>query len=107
MGSVALLSREGEVEIAKKIEEAENRILESLLDLKNYYDEIIYISYFTVKPEKNDIDDYVNKFNELLVNSSNTKLWILGQMLNVLDIDKLPKGVSAFKSIKLLTASLK
>ena len=31
MGSVPLLSREGEVEIAKKIEEAENRILEKIL----------------------------------------------------------------------------
>jgi RNA polymerase primary sigma factor len=34
MGSVALLSREGEVVIAKKIEDAENRILERMLDLK-------------------------------------------------------------------------
>lgn len=34
MGSVALLSREGEVVIAKKIEAAENRILERLLDLR-------------------------------------------------------------------------
>ena len=33
MGSVALLSREGEVVIAKKIEACENRILESLLDI--------------------------------------------------------------------------
>ena len=34
MGSVALLSREGEVVIAKKIEDAENKILERLLDLE-------------------------------------------------------------------------
>ncbi len=34
MGSVALLSREGEVVIAKKIEAAENRILDRLLDIK-------------------------------------------------------------------------
>lgn len=34
MGSVALLSREGEVEIAKKIEFEENRILEKLLSLQ-------------------------------------------------------------------------
>ena len=34
MGSVALLSREGEVVIAKKIEASENRILERLLDVK-------------------------------------------------------------------------
>lgn len=81
--------------------------LESLVDLKNYYDELIYVSYFTVKPDKDDIRKYIENFNQLLIKDSNTKLWILGQMLNVLDIDKLPKDVSAFKSIKLLTASLK
>merc|ERR1711907_282784 len=34
MGSVALLSREGEVVIAKKIEAAENLILEEFVDIK-------------------------------------------------------------------------
>ena len=33
MGSVALLSREGEVVIAKKIEGAENKILKNILDI--------------------------------------------------------------------------
>ncbi len=41
MGSVALLSREGEVVIAKKIESEENRILERLLDLQIGRDTII------------------------------------------------------------------
>jgi DNA-binding transcriptional MerR regulator len=81
--------------------------LQSLADLKNYYDELIYISYFTVKPEKNDIEQYIEDFDKLLIKNSNTKLWILGQMLNALDIDKLPNGVSAFKSIKSLTKNLK
>ncbi|WP_299367749.1 MerR family transcriptional regulator [Winogradskyella sp.] len=76
--------------------------LESLTDLKDYYDEIIYISYFTVKPEKGEIKKYMENFNTLLLNGSNTKLWILGQMLNALDLDNLPKGVSAFKSIQAL-----
>jgi DNA-binding transcriptional MerR regulator len=81
--------------------------IESLVDLKNYYDELIYVSYFTVKPEKDDIEKYIEDFNQLLIKDSNTKLWILGQMLNALDIEKLPKGVSAFKSIKSLTSNLK
>jgi DNA-binding transcriptional MerR regulator len=76
--------------------------MESLKDLKDYYDEIIYVSYFTVKPEKEHIDDYIKDFNKLLVDSSNTKLWILGYMLNSIDIDKLPKGITAFKSIQSL-----
>lgn len=81
--------------------------LQSLIDLKNYYDELIYLSYFTVKPEKDDIRKYIDEFSKVLIKNSNTKLWILGQMLNTLDLDKLPKGVTAFKSIKSLTSSLK
>ena len=41
MGSVALLSREGEVEIAKKIEFEENRILDRLLNYKIGYNTIM------------------------------------------------------------------
>lgn len=41
MGSVALLSREGEVEIAKKIESEENRILERLLHVQLGLDVIV------------------------------------------------------------------
>jgi RNA polymerase primary sigma factor len=41
MGSVALLSREGEVEIAKKIESEENRILDRLLQVQIGLDVII------------------------------------------------------------------
>ena len=81
--------------------------LDSLIDLKNYYDEIIYISYFTVKPEKDEIDKYMENFDKLLLGDGNTKLWILGQMLNALDLDNLPEGVSAFKSIQSLMDEVK
>lgn len=82
--------------------------LESLSSLQDYYEEIIYISYFTVKPEKSDIEQYIKDFDKLLIsNGSKTELWILGQMLNALDLDNLPKGVSAFKSIQSLIDNLK
>lgn len=80
--------------------------LESLVDLQNYYDEIIYLSYFTVKPEKEQIDKYIADFDNLLLKKPKTQFWILGQMLNTIDINKLPKGMRAFKSIQNLTNEL-
>lgn len=80
--------------------------LESLEDLKNYYDELIFISYFTVKPEKDDIEKYVKDFSQLILNDSKTKFWVLGHMLNSLDLEKLPKGITAFKSIQALMSEL-
>ena len=80
--------------------------LKSLTDLQNYYDEIIYVSYFTVKPEKENIIQYIDDFDKLIVNTSNTEFWILGQMLNTIDTNKLPKGMKAFKSIESLINEL-
>ncbi len=80
--------------------------LNSLVDLQNYYDEIIYVSYFTVMPDKNNIKAYIADFDKLLIKNTNTELWILGYMLNAIDLDKLPKGIRPFKSIQALIEAL-
>lgn len=80
--------------------------LQSLTDLQSYYDEIIYISYFTVKPEKENIAKYLSDFNEILLKTPNTKFWILGQMLNEINVNELPKGITAFTSIQNLINEL-
>lgn len=80
--------------------------LESLTDLQNYYDDIIFVSYFTVKPEKEHIQKYISTFNKLLLEPSNSKFWVLGQMLSHLDLDDLPEGIKPFTSIKALLDKL-
>ena len=80
--------------------------LESLTDIQNYYDDIIFVSYFTVKPEKENIHKYLNKFNDVLLKPSNSKFWVLGRMLSHLDLDDLPKNVRAFNNIKSLIDEL-
>lgn len=80
--------------------------IENLIDLQNYYEDITYISYFTIKPEKEGLLKYLNDFEQLIIKTPETKLWILGQMLNTIDIDTLPDGIKAFKTIKSLTKTL-
>lgn len=80
--------------------------MDSLVDLKNYYEDITYISYFTVKPDKDNIESYIDKFNTLLINNSNTKFWVLGKMLNFIDKDNLPKNIYTYNSIQSLIDSL-
>jgi DNA-binding transcriptional MerR regulator len=80
--------------------------LESLTDLQNYYEDIIFVSYFTVKPEKEHIHKYMSTFNSVLLEPSNSKFWVLGQMLSHLDLDDLPEGVKPFTSIKALLDKL-
>lgn len=79
---------------------------EGLVDILKYYDDITFVSYFTVKPEKNDIDDYIKDFTEKLLIKKDVRLWVLGRMLNATDISKLPKQIIPFDSIKNLVKKL-
>ena len=80
--------------------------LESLQDLLNYYDDITFLSYFTVKPEKEYIFDYIKEFSEKLLVKKSINLWVLGRMLNELDLSALPKQITPFNSIEDLVKKL-
>jgi RNA polymerase primary sigma factor len=70
MGSVALLTREGEVEIAKRIEEGENEVLEAILNSPIAVREIILIGErlrahkIRVKEIVRDAEDEEHEFDE-------------------------------------------
>jgi DNA-binding transcriptional MerR regulator len=80
--------------------------LENLTDLQNYYDDITFISYFTIKPEKENLPSYINSFNETILKPSNSKFWILGQMITHMDLANLPSEVKTFNSIESLINAL-
>jgi len=73
--------------------------IDSLRDLQNYYHEITFLSYFTIKPEKDLLVDYINEFKDKLLNNKHMQLWVLGRMLAELDVTQLPKQITPFTSI--------
>ncbi len=70
MGSVSLLTREGEVEIAKRIEEGERRILQTVLNSSVAVDELLDLgeklkqSKVRIKDVVKDVDDEDAEFDE-------------------------------------------
>ena len=80
--------------------------IDSLIDVLNYNDRITFISYFTVKPDKENLLNYLKEFNEKLLIKPNTDLWILGRMIQEIDLKKLPKQISTFKTIDHLVKEL-
>jgi hypothetical protein len=77
-----------------------------LKDLLHYYDDITFVSYFTVKPEKDDIHTYISDFSENILVKKEIKLWVLGRMLNEIDLTTLPKQITPFDSLKSLVKKL-
>ena len=70
MGSVSLLTREGEVEIAKRIEEGERRVLQTVLNSSVAVDELLELgdklknSKVRIKDVVKDVDDEDAEFDE-------------------------------------------
>ena len=80
--------------------------LDSLSDILHYYDDLIFLSYFTIKPTKDDIENYLKDFDKQILQKSNSEFWILGQMLNSVDLNNLPDQILPLKSIKELVSKL-
>lgn len=80
--------------------------LDCLKDLLNYYTEITFISYFTVKPEKENLKGYFEEFSKTLLKTKEIKFWVLGKMLSEIDLTSLPDGITPFNSIKELVKKL-
>ncbi|MEO2052794.1 MAG: MerR family transcriptional regulator [Allomuricauda sp.] len=74
--------------------------VENLVDLLKYYSNIRFVSYFTVAPTKDDLEDYFKSFSEVLEMAPDSKLFVLGYQIQTVSEKTLPKAVSVFKSIE-------
>lgn len=73
--------------------------IESLSDLKKHFDNITYICYTTVEPNKNEINDYIRKLKKEVMDDS-SKLFLIGRMTENIDPGLLSQKLSKFNSIK-------
>ncbi len=80
--------------------------LDFLPDLQKYFTNLVFLSYFTVMPTKDELDDYVAEFAKRLQINGSTKLWILGQQARHLSGKELPSYVRSFESIRQLLEAL-
>lgn len=80
--------------------------MESLTDLLGFFDEVNFVSYFTVYPKVEDIPGYLEKFKNLLLEKENTKLLLLGKKLTDFEVENIPKQISIFNSIENLVKDL-
>ena len=80
--------------------------LESLVDLKKYYEDPIFVSYFTVIPTKDDLGQYFTDFQEKLHSELPSQLWVLGRQTEHAKGTDLPESISLYHSIEQLMNQL-
>jgi DNA-binding transcriptional MerR regulator len=72
--------------------------IESLIDIKKYFDNVTYISYMTVEPSKDEINDYLKEFHNAILESNQSELWTIGRLTEFIKIEQHP-NVKIFSSI--------
>tara|TARA_R110002050_G_scaffold204327_1_gene339603 strand:- start:90461 stop:91354 length:894 start_codon:yes stop_codon:yes gene_type:complete len=80
--------------------------VENLLELKKIFNNITFISYFTVAPEMNMVPKYLEKFTSLLLENKNEHLYILGRNTKGLDVSSISSQISVHDKISDLLKSV-
>lgn len=79
--------------------------IESLMDMKNYFDNIVYISYLTVQPTKDEINIYIKEFSDKIL-TNRDQVWFIGRMTEFINPVVISDSISIFKSIDELVIRL-
>lgn len=80
--------------------------IDSLIDITKFYDTIVFGSYFTVKPEDEDVLSYLETFNETLLKGTNNELFALGRRLNDPELHNKHAQIKLYTSIDSFVKSL-
>ncbi|CAN1485504.1 HTH_MlrA-CarA domain containing protein [Flavobacteriaceae bacterium] len=80
--------------------------LDNLKDLKKYFNNVTFISYLTVEPNKEEINPYITAINDEVLNDENTELWLLGRMVDFIESQNISDKTRIFRSISDLVVYL-
>ena len=80
--------------------------IEDLNLLNAIYEDITYVSYFTIKPDPEEVEGYLKKLYTEVVKDTTNSVRLLGTRFIDSKPKKLPKGMKLFKSIKNLVKDL-
>lgn len=79
--------------------------IDSLLDLKSAFEKITFLSYFTVEPNQEILEDYIEEMHEKLIKNSDNEMLLLGRMTAEIKDKNKYKNIHIYSSIEELTTS--
>lgn len=74
--------------------------IENLIELNNHFNKITYITYLTVEPNEDEIDNYINEFDTTILKDNDNELLILGRKAQAINNENLPNRIKSIANIK-------
>lgn len=78
---------------------------ESLKNILSYFDNPVFLTYMTVEPDKESINDYLKEVHNEVLSVHNSKLWAVGKNTEFIDKEQHP-NVIVFNSISEIVNNL-
>ncbi len=73
---------------------------DNLPALKKYFNNLVFVTYITVEPDKDEINPYLKNLTDLLISEEDdTEIWVLGRQVEFIKPNHHPK-LKTFQSIK-------
>lgn len=73
--------------------------VDSLKDILKYFDKITFVSYITVQPSKDEINNYIEQVKKEILINDQTELWLIGKMTEEINPKVLNSNIKVFDSI--------
>ncbi len=78
----------------------------SLKNVLKHHDNITFVSFFTVKPDKQSLTEYLEEYDREICVNKKSDLWIMGGKTKELDTTNIPAHVSVIETISNLLSEL-
>ena len=73
---------------------------ESLETLLSFSEELCFVSYITVEPNKVIIDEYLRDFHKRIIKDTRAELAIMGPQQVHIDMTQLPNGINVINTVE-------
>lgn len=74
--------------------------IDNLKDVQKHFKKIIFISYWTVEPNRDSINEYIYSLEREILDNNTTEFWVLGRMISNINTHKIPDKMKTFLSIR-------
>ncbi|MFC6096583.1 MerR family transcriptional regulator [Flavobacterium qiangtangense] len=74
--------------------------MENLKEFSAYFEKTVFVTYWSVYPETDQVDAYVQKFQNEIVSNSESEIWILGKIAKHIDKKNLNKTTSVYFNLQ-------
>lgn len=77
-----------------------------LTDIQSHFNNITFVTYITVEPNQDIIDQYLKEFEKKLFSDNKTRLWIFGKSIEFIKNQYLSEKIKTFSTISDIQSEL-